>query len=67
MNIELPADLAEQVADWLGIYGHCDQQKCKEDFTCCRTGFAPYFTERIQCAVLNEQKLDALDLSTPQL
>ena len=62
MTIETPEDLAEAVADWLGIYGCCDQKSCKADWTCCRNGFVPNFEERICAAVHNETELDKLDL-----
>lgn len=62
MNIETPEDLAEEIADLLGIYGCCDEKSCKADWTCCRNGFVPHFEERIYKTVHNKTQLDKLDI-----
>ena len=31
MTIETPEDLANQIADWLGIYGACKHGQCQAD------------------------------------
>jgi hypothetical protein len=63
MNVETPEELAERVADWLGIYGCCDQEKCKDDSTCCRTQFVPDFADRVRDAVHNEAVLQTVELN----
>ena|ERR1035437_2010194 len=70
MNIETTEDLAEQIADWLGIYGGCknitgDDDLCtynKNKPFCCRQGFCGAMKERMTEAVENEKKLEALNL-----
>ncbi len=71
MNIETTEDLAEKLADWLGIYGGCknetsDDDNCKFDKSkpfCCRQGFVMEMKERMVEAVDNERKLEGLGLS----
>lgn len=63
MTIETVDDLANQVADWLGIYGCCKHAErgddCHErDEHCCRIGFMITFPDRIRKAVENEKKLE---------
>lgn len=68
MEIETVDDLAEKIADWLGIYGSCKSDGdtgCdfdKHDFDksrpfCCRHGFVGEIKDRIYQAIENEKKL----------
>lgn len=66
MNIETVEELAEQIADWCGIYGGCkniteDDNNCTYDKfknpACCRNGFIEAITERMIDAVENDKKL----------
>jgi len=53
--LETPDELADHLADLLGIYGaHGDQ--CTEQKPC-RVCWVPGMTERIRSSVLNEQRL----------
>lgn len=69
MQIETVENLAEQMADWIGIYGGCkgdgdegcEYDKCKP--FCCRQGFVGAMGERIREAVENEKKLESVGLS----
>jgi len=65
MKIETVEDLAEQIADWIGIYGGCKAvgtTGCTYDKfdnpCCCRTGFMTAMEERIREAVENDKKLE---------
>lgn len=63
MNIETVDDLANQVADWLGVYGCCKAAEKGEDCHdtnpfCCRIGFMIEFPDRIRKAVENDKKID---------
>ena len=70
MQIETVGELAEQIADWLGIYGSCKKEnpldgdeECpynKNSPFCCRTGFVAMISERMIEAVENEKKLEKL-------
>ena len=65
MIIETVDDLAEQVADWLGVFGCCKMKgrDCEdENDHCCRTGFMMVFPDRIRQAVENEKKLELTGL-----
>jgi hypothetical protein len=69
MNIGTTDDLADQVADWLGIYGGSKESTgasncvCTQDgFFCCRVAFMSQFPDRIRQAVENEIKINSLDL-----
>lgn len=70
MNIETVDELADQIADWMGIYGGCrniteHDDKCtynKEKPFCCRVGFVGAIAERMREAVENEKKLEQLEL-----
>lgn len=70
MNIETTEDLADQIADWLGIYGGCknisnDDDLCTYDRNkpfCCRQGFASAIKERMIEAVENEKKLKSVNI-----
>lgn len=61
--LETPDELADAIADMVGIYGGCprgfdgepdaDCQECK-----CRIGFVAEMTDRIQRSVANERRLN---------
>lgn len=63
MEIETSEDLANQLADWLGIYGGCknetaDDNNCIYDKSkpfCCRQGFCSALQERIRGSVKNDK------------
>ncbi len=65
MDIETVADLADKIADWLGIFGGCKNvNDCDDDCTynkdrpfCCRQGFVGAMEERMVQAVENDKKL----------
>ncbi len=72
MNIETTEDLAEKMADWLGIYGACKSNGndgCTNDGCaydknkpfCCRVGFTGAMKERMTEAVENDNKIDKLN------
>ncbi len=68
MQIETVEDLANQIADWLGVYGCCKSAEkgvdCEnENPLCCRMGFMMVMKERIYNAVENEKKLEISGLS----
>lgn len=66
MQIETVEELAEQIADWLGIYGGCKNITSNDDNCtynknkpfCCRIGFVGAISERIREVVENEKKLE---------
>ncbi len=70
MEIETVSDLANQVGDWVGVYGcckaaekgldHCEESE-KNTF-CCRIGFTMEFEERIRKAVENEKQLEQINI-----
>lgn len=70
MEIETVPDLANKIADWLGVYGACKEgdkyepccEKSEKDIFCCRVGFCMHMEERIREAVGNENKLDDIHL-----
>lgn len=67
MKIDTPEDLAEEVADWIGIYGNCDQENCQESGRCCRAEFTQILAERIRNSVHNENAIITIDLkSSPE-
>lgn len=72
MEIETVTDLAEQIADWVGIYGCCKstgEEGCEWDEKkpfCCRQGFVMDMEERIRKSVENETKLESVDLKQPK-
>lgn len=65
MHIETTEDLAEKMADWLGIYGGCKSDGddgCTYDKLkpfCCRIGFMGAMKERMIEAVENDKKLES--------
>ena len=67
MSIETASDLADKLADWLGIYGGCKSDGdngCtydKRNPFCCRQGFVGAMEERIREAVENEKILEQLN------
>ncbi len=76
MEIETVETLAEQLADWFGIYGGCkninadsnyaSDNNCTYDKSnpfCCRQGFVSAISERMREAVENEKKLESVGLS----
>lgn len=71
MNVETVEDLANQLADWFGIYGGCknvchDDDKCDYDAKkpfCCRFAFTADMEERIRTSVENENKLTEIGLT----
>lgn len=74
MNIETVTDLAEKIADMLGIYGGCKSNGddgCEYDCNmidrlppkpCCRQGFVGLMEERIAAAVENDKKLETANI-----
>ncbi|HEY5590707.1 MAG TPA: hypothetical protein VIK55_06775 [Paludibacter sp.] len=70
MNIETTEDLAETLADWLGIYGGCknisnDDDLCTYDRNkpfCCRQGFVGAMKERMIEAVEIDKKLESVNI-----
>jgi len=70
MHIETVEDLAEQIADWIGIFGGCKNITAADDLCtydkekpfCCRQGFITAMEERIREAVENEKKLNDCNL-----
>lgn len=67
-HIETPDEIAEQVADWIGLYGGCksdgDDGCDEKNPFCCRQGFVMDLTERIRTSVENEQKIESLNLTS---
>jgi len=65
MEIETVDDLANQIADWLCVYGCCkngDGDGCDDpNPLCCRIGFMMIFPDRIRKAVLNEYRLELIE------
>jgi len=66
MEIETVDDLANQIADWLGVYGCCKNGDGCDDPNplCCRIGFMMVMPDRIRMAVLNECKMELLQEKT---
>lgn len=67
MDIETVDDLANQIADWLGVYGTCKDAEhgidCeKKDTFCCRMGFIMELSDRIKKAADNDTKLESVNL-----
>lgn len=62
MEIETVDDLANQIADWLGVYGCCKHGDGCDDPNplCCRIGFMMTFPDRIRAAVDNDNKLEKI-------
>ena len=62
--LETPDELADALADMLGIYGACDSEICdckKDGKTCCRVGFLFYMAQRIRDSVINEKLVNGAD------
>jgi len=65
MENETVEDLANEIANWLGIYGGCKVQERGEDgceeseknIFCCRQGFTMMLEDRIRAAVENDIRL----------
>lgn len=70
MKIETVEDLAQQMADWLGIYGSCKnvdetQNNCTYEECnpfCCRVGFLEAIEQRIRKSVQNDAIIEKLNL-----
>ena len=66
MEIETVKELAEKLADWIGIYGGCKSDGdvgCtydKNEPFCCRQGFLGSMEERIRESVENDKKLESV-------
>lgn len=68
MTVETVEDLAETLADWMGVFGCCKNVKTNDDLctfdpekpTCCRVGLVQHLKERIVQAVENERRLAEL-------
>lgn len=64
MNFETVPELAEQIADWCGIYGACSSDGdtgCRFDLQnpiCCRVGFTEAMEQRIREAVKNDARVN---------
>jgi len=64
MQIETVEELADQIADWIGVYEGCrnvtsEDNNCTYDKNkplCCRTGFVRAISERIREAAENEKR-----------
>lgn len=73
MDIETTNDLAEKLADWLGIYGGCKSDGdngCTYDKSkplCCRQGFVESMKERMTEAVENDKVVNPYLLSGDEL
>ncbi len=71
-HFETPQELADQIADWLGIYSACKQstedengnvQECDgNSLFCCRQGFVVEIEQRIRDSVENEKMIEKLNL-----
>jgi|GEM_PF-1912604 hypothetical protein len=69
MEIETVSDLANVIADWIGVYGACkDEGKSdgcefsEKKVACCRVGFTMHLEERIREAVENDKKIEEMNL-----
>lgn len=67
MEIKTVSDLANEIADMIGIYGACkdsgESDGCEHSenkVACCRVGFNMYLEEQIRLVVANETALDRL-------
>lgn len=66
MNLETVEELAEQIADWCGVYGSChsDGEKgCRfteKNPACCRVGFTDEIEKRIRESVKNDKRLQKI-------
>jgi hypothetical protein len=71
MEVEIPEDLANKIADWIGVYGCCKQETeegtkpelCKYDPEkpfCCRVAFCNDMVDRIRNSVENEKICNAI-------
>lgn len=65
MEIETVADLADRIADWIGVYGACKDEGngdgcefSEKKVACCRVGFTMHLEERIRQAVENDKKIE---------
>lgn len=68
MKIETLDDIIEELADKIGIHGHCkelesdDENECTLNaecgYFCCRVAFSMELDTRIREAMINEEKLN---------
>lgn len=64
--METPEELADTLADWIGVYGSCHsdgKEGCRFDrhgAVCCRQGFVSDIAERMRIACANEKNLHTL-------
>ena len=69
MNIETIDDILNELADKMGVYGCCKaasegKDECEDkNPCCCRIGFMIEYDTRIRKAVINENKLELLDIT----
>lgn len=56
-NLETPDELAEQIADWCGVYGAAEHKNDYPDTCKCRMCFIGEVVRRIRESVRNEQLL----------
>lgn len=68
MDVESVEDLAEELADWCGIYGGCEsdgENDCGFDRDrpfCCRMAFVSVMRDRIQASVRNDERKQSKEL-----
>ena len=68
-DLETVSDLANQIADWIGVYGSC-KDECNKDgcelsknnVMCCRVGFMVELEERIRQAAENDILIEKRNL-----
>lgn len=59
MAYESLDDVVEQIADWCGVYGVCEEMGCgNPDSRCCRTLFVTQLKDRILEAVRVDTALE---------
>lgn len=55
-------ETVDELADWVGVYGTCDNPDCGEkQMNCCRMGFVSNLECRIRDAVENEKKFEEMN------
>lgn len=70
-NLETVSDLANQIADWIGVYGSC-RDECNKDgcelsknnVMCCRVGFTIELEDRIRQAAENDILLEKRNIAS---
>lgn len=70
MEIETVADLADVIANWIGVYDSCPNEckddsceRSKESDLCCRVRFVALLEDRIRNAVENDKKINEINLT----